>query len=247
MVLLDRGYCSEKGRSYVFGVAFGNRKPGVDRLTLLHCVSCNFLSTNFVSLQGSVLYTTLSPSRAAFSTRRSLPPGQRSLHVSHNLLSLQGSVLYTTLFPSADSCKLLVQAGVKEMVYLENKYERHDAWVAARRLLMFAGVQVRKYRPPRTPAQKVGEETLSAGGGVTHSAEEETEARKAGLIGAGMVGAGSVECERSQYNKISADAGGGTSINKESSGKGFLGRGAMLRAVSGFLAGWMLSQLAAGS
>eukprot|EP00392_Amoebophrya_sp_AT5.2_P002748 g2753.t1 len=57
---------------------------------------------------------------------------------SHN--NLHGCRLYTTLFPNDECCKLIAQAGIKEVIYGDDKYHDDDAWVAARRILDVAGI-----------------------------------------------------------------------------------------------------------
>lgn len=65
---------------------------------------------------------------------------------------LRGSVVYTTLFPCAECTKALIQKGVKEVVYLSDKYAKDDLFVAARRMMDSAGVT---YRPYQTTGRSI--------------------------------------------------------------------------------------------
>jgi len=58
---------------------------------------------------------------------------------------LKGSIVYTTLFPCAECTKAMIQKGIKEVVYLSDKYAGDDLFVAARRMMDSAGVIYRPY------------------------------------------------------------------------------------------------------
>jgi dCMP deaminase len=49
-------------------------------------------------------------------------------------VSLENSTLYVTLFPCNECAKLIIQSGVKEVVYLEDKYHERDSFEASRRM-----------------------------------------------------------------------------------------------------------------
>ena len=53
---------------------------------------------------------------------------------------LKGSTLYVTLFPCNECAKALIQAGIKKVVYLSDKYHDSDDEVAARRMLDMASI-----------------------------------------------------------------------------------------------------------
>ena len=67
------------------------------------------------------------------------------LNSGHN--DLRGSTIYTTLFPCAECTKALIQKGVKEVIYLSDKYAGQDLFVAAKRMMDSAGVVYREYIP----------------------------------------------------------------------------------------------------
>ncbi len=56
-----------------------------------------------------------------------------------------GARLYCTLYPCNECAKTLIQVGIKEIVYLSDKYHERDEWLASRRLFELAGVSTRQY------------------------------------------------------------------------------------------------------
>ena len=61
---------------------------------------------------------------------------------------LTNATLYVTLFPCNECAKLIIQSGIKEIVYASNKYETSDATIASKRMFDASGV---KYRQMDTP------------------------------------------------------------------------------------------------
>jgi len=57
---------------------------------------------------------------------------------------LDHATLYVTLFPCNECAKLVIQSGIKEVVYLEDKYHDRDIFVASRRMFDASGVVCRK-------------------------------------------------------------------------------------------------------
>lgn len=58
--------------------------------------------------------------------------------------SLKNSRLYCTLFPCNDCTKILAQAGIKEIIYLSNKHEESDMYIASKRLLDLSNINYRQ-------------------------------------------------------------------------------------------------------
>ncbi|CAD7953247.1 unnamed protein product [Amoebophrya sp. A25] len=56
--------------------------------------------------------------------------------------------IYSSLFPCHDCAKLVIQAGIEEVIYLSDKHAATDSARAARRLFQLAGVQCREFVPP---------------------------------------------------------------------------------------------------
>ena len=60
---------------------------------------------------------------------------------------LMGARVYVTLFPCNECAKAIIQSGIKEVIYLSDKYADSDAVVASKRMFQMAGVAMRQYRP----------------------------------------------------------------------------------------------------
>ena len=61
--------------------------------------------------------------------------------------SLKGTRLYATLFPCNECAKAIIQCGIKEVIYLSDKYADSDAVIASKRMFQMAGVTLRQYQP----------------------------------------------------------------------------------------------------
>ncbi|MDO9374006.1 MAG: dCMP deaminase family protein [Ferruginibacter sp.] len=59
-------------------------------------------------------------------------------------MDLQGCKIYTALFPCNECTKAIIQSGIKEVIYLSDKYAGTDTARASRRMLDTAGVTCRK-------------------------------------------------------------------------------------------------------
>ena len=59
--------------------------------------------------------------------------------------SLRGARIYTTLFPCNECAKAIIQSGIREVIYYDNKYAKSDATQASIRLFDMAGVVFRPY------------------------------------------------------------------------------------------------------
>jgi dCMP deaminase len=66
---------------------------------------------------------------------------------SSNKPELESASMYVSLFPCNECAKLIVQVGIKEVVYLSDKYHDTDIMVASRKILEMAGVRCRKLQP----------------------------------------------------------------------------------------------------
>ena len=61
--------------------------------------------------------------------------------------SLEGSRIYVTLFPCNECAKAIIQAGIKTVIYAENKYDGTPSVEASKRLMNAAGVRYYQYQP----------------------------------------------------------------------------------------------------
>jgi dCMP deaminase len=62
-------------------------------------------------------------------------------------MDLHGCRIYTALFPCNECAKAIIQSGISEVIYLSDKYERTDAFIASKKMLDSSGVSVRKMDP----------------------------------------------------------------------------------------------------
>jgi dCMP deaminase len=60
---------------------------------------------------------------------------------------LHGSRIYVALFPCNECTKLIIQSGIKEIIYLSDKYKDTDSVKASKRMLEMAGVTFRQLSP----------------------------------------------------------------------------------------------------
>lgn len=66
--------------------------------------------------------------------------------LNYNAGSLKGCTVYTTLFPCHECTKAIIQKGIKEVVYLSDKYSETDSTKGAKKMLDSAGVKYRQYQ-----------------------------------------------------------------------------------------------------
>ena len=64
--------------------------------------------------------------------------------ILNSTVSLDNAKLYVTLFPCNECAKLIIQSGIKEVVYLEDKYHDELAFVASRNMFDSAKLVYRK-------------------------------------------------------------------------------------------------------
>lgn len=64
-----------------------------------------------------------------------------------NKSDLTGCRIYVALFPCNECAKLIIQAGIKTVIYMSDKYHDNDHFIASRRLLDLAGVETRQHKP----------------------------------------------------------------------------------------------------
>ena len=64
---------------------------------------------------------------------------------TRNGSALNGCRLYVTLFPCNECAKACVQVGIKEIIYLENKYAETVGVQASKKMLELAGIKLRQF------------------------------------------------------------------------------------------------------
>jgi len=60
---------------------------------------------------------------------------------------LDGCRMYVALFPCNECAKIIIQSGIKEIVYLSNKYAESDPVQASKRMFDLADVTCRQLKP----------------------------------------------------------------------------------------------------
>ena len=63
--------------------------------------------------------------------------------MNKNSADVKNCTIYVTLFPCNECAKLIIQAGIKEVVYLREKHHEKDSFVASKRLLDMAKIPYR--------------------------------------------------------------------------------------------------------
>ncbi|MFG6327788.1 MAG: dCMP deaminase family protein [Lachnospiraceae bacterium] len=61
--------------------------------------------------------------------------------------SLEGCKIYVTLFPCNECAKAIIQCGIKEIVYMEDKYAGTPGVKASKKMLCASEVKYTPYRP----------------------------------------------------------------------------------------------------
>ncbi|OWA51726.1 Deoxycytidylate deaminase [Hypsibius exemplaris] len=67
--------------------------------------------------------------------------------MNKNSASVKDCTMYVALFPCNECAKLCIQSGIKEIVYISDKYREKDEFIASRRLFNMAGVKLRQFIP----------------------------------------------------------------------------------------------------
>jgi len=69
--------------------------------------------------------------------------------ILNSTVKLDNCRIYVALFPCNECCKLIIQSGIKEVIYLSDKYANTDSVKASKRMMDMARVDYRKYKPNR--------------------------------------------------------------------------------------------------
>lgn len=67
--------------------------------------------------------------------------------LNSNGRDLRGSRIFVDLFPCNECAKAIIQSGIREVVYLSDKYADTPATQASKRMLQAAGVRLRRLTP----------------------------------------------------------------------------------------------------
>ena len=65
----------------------------------------------------------------------------------HSFSGQQNAKIYVSLFPCNECAKAIIQSGIKEVVYWEDKYADTDGVKASKKMFELTGVKIRRYVP----------------------------------------------------------------------------------------------------
>ncbi|WP_419660725.1 CMP/dCMP deaminase zinc-binding [Desulfosarcina variabilis str. Montpellier] len=119
------GACIVNRQKRIVGVGYNGFPTGCSDDTLPWCREGDFLDTKYPYVCHAELNAVLNS-----------VPG-----------NLTNCILYTALFPCNECAKVIIQAGIQEVVYLSNKYVDTDSVRAARTMFDQAGVACRQLSP----------------------------------------------------------------------------------------------------
>lgn len=64
--------------------------------------------------------------------------------ILNSIRTLKGCRLYVALFPCNECAKAIIQAGIREIIYLDDKYKDTDSVIASKRMFDMTGVSYRQ-------------------------------------------------------------------------------------------------------
>ena len=64
--------------------------------------------------------------------------------ILNSTVSLKGATIYVTLFPCNECAKLIIQSGIKEIVYLSDKYDGTPGNIASKKMAASANIICRQ-------------------------------------------------------------------------------------------------------
>ncbi|XP_015716903.1 deoxycytidylate deaminase [Coturnix japonica] len=67
--------------------------------------------------------------------------------MNKNSADVKGCSIYVALFPCNECAKLIIQAGIKEVIFMSDKYHDSIEMTAARRMFDLAGIVYREFKP----------------------------------------------------------------------------------------------------
>lgn len=87
--------------------------------------------------------------------REGMPLDTKYLYVCHAEMNaiinyrgsrkeLENAKIYVDLFPCNECAKIIIQSGIKEVIYLSDKYATKDSFIASKRLFDNCGVKYRQ-------------------------------------------------------------------------------------------------------
>ena len=69
--------------------------------------------------------------------------------MNKNSSDVKNCTMYVALFPCNECAKLVIQSGIKEVIYMSDKYHASEDMQASRRLFNMAGIKYKQFFPKR--------------------------------------------------------------------------------------------------
>uniref|UniRef100_A0A8C6CBJ2 Deoxycytidylate deaminase n=1 Tax=Monodon monoceros TaxID=40151 RepID=A0A8C6CBJ2_MONMO len=79
--------------------------------------------------------------------RRTVCHAELNAIMNKNSADVKGCTMYVALFPCNECAKLIIQAGIKEVIFVSDKYHDSNETIAARLMFEMARVSFRKFTP----------------------------------------------------------------------------------------------------
>jgi dCMP deaminase len=67
--------------------------------------------------------------------------------LNSTMADLTGARMYVCLFPCNECAKLIIQTGIRKVIYLSDKYSDNDHFKAAKKMFLMAGVECERLAP----------------------------------------------------------------------------------------------------
>ena len=89
--------------------------------------------------------TPFSPCFRSWATRPYVCHAELNAILNRSSGSLEGAKLYVTLFPCNECAKAIIQSGIKEVVYMSDKYADEANTIASKKMFDMVGIKYRIY------------------------------------------------------------------------------------------------------
>lgn len=66
--------------------------------------------------------------------------------ILNSSINLKNSRIYVALFPCNECAKAIIQSGIREVIYLEDKYKDTDIVIASKKMMDMSGVKYRQLK-----------------------------------------------------------------------------------------------------
>ena len=69
--------------------------------------------------------------------------------MNKNASTVEGCTMYVALFPCNECAKIIIQSGLKEVVYFSDKHAEKPETIASKKLFDLAGIHYRQFIPAK--------------------------------------------------------------------------------------------------